>query len=148
MRVSTNSQRMAGLSFDSQYSAMQFYQSSNTSSSNSQLQVKLREKSTRSATSAVRSRRHSFSGSAKHRANLKSQISNPCCFAHITALKPTDLINGQSMSELNNNSNKLNNNIEYDKGTYANGTLGAPHHMTASCVQLPADGMISPSRSV
>lgn len=88
MLLSTNHQRMAGFSFDSAYSSMQFYQQVTELCSNPENVALCPPMPTREE---KKSRRHSFNGGVKKTLLRKSEISYPCCFNHVTSLKPHQL---------------------------------------------------------
>lgn len=109
MLLSTNHQRMAGFSFDSAYSSMQFYQSVTEICSNPE-NVALCPPMLRDD---KKTRRHSFNGGVKKSILRKSEISYPCCFNHVTSLKPHYLVDdstpkrAQSCIQIDEHNQKL-----------------------------------------
>ncbi len=91
MLMSDNHSRLVGLSFDNSYSAMRFFGVLKDLSSDPQ-NVSLIPSP---GNNGKLRKRHSIG----RRISLKkSQISTPCCFQHVTSIKPADLINDTSDS--------------------------------------------------
>lgn len=116
MLNSSNHRRLVGFSFDNAFAATEFHirvqefiaDPENTTLRDSNNNKKSSNNSSFLAPNSNSSdkrrlyRRHSFSGSAKRQWLKKAHISTPCCFQHITSIRPNDMLSAKySMGDLN-----------------------------------------------
>lgn len=103
MLMSDNHSRLVGLSFDNSYSAMRFFGVLKDLTSDPQ-NVSLLPNNNGNNSVKLR-KRHSLGSTARRISLRKNQISTPCCFQHVTSIKPADLINDSDSTSTGDNNN-------------------------------------------
>jgi hypothetical protein len=150
MLQSQNHQKMTGLSFDTPYASMQFYQQVMRLTSDSR-NVSLTNNQDTNKTQYKSRRRHSFGGDKRGNNLRKAEISQPCCFNHVTSLKAGDLLTAIHNEPPRHTGTSTSTLISNTSSNYSNPSLTGANYRNSNVQRsLVAGGskQASPSQSV